>query len=96
MSPKDCCEKIKSEPLKDIYQMHITLTEKKEEMAVQTKECEKYNNQDQYTKYAKIQRSLVKMQKLIKISKWDFHNLLNIRINFTIIFLDEAEIQERF
>lgn len=53
--------------------MHVTLNEKKKDVQDQTVECEKYNNQDQYTKYAKMQRSLVKMQKLIKTNETEIH-----------------------
>ena len=43
-------------------------------------ECEKYNNQDTYAKYAKMQRSLLKMEKLTKTSKFPNYSLILIVI----------------
>ena len=45
--------------------MHKTIQEKQEEIEKLKKESEVYNNQDNYVKFAKMQRSLLKMEKLL-------------------------------
>jgi len=44
----------KSEKVKNLHEMQEKLKEKKKEVEEQTVECEKYNNQDTYAKYAKM------------------------------------------
>lgn len=41
--------------------MHKAIAEKQEEIEKLKLECEEYNNQDMYVKYAKMQRSIIKM-----------------------------------
>ena len=45
--------------------MHQALKSTKESYEAQKVECEKYNNQDEFAKYGKMQRALVKMSKLM-------------------------------
>ena len=45
--------------------MHQALKSTKESYESQKVECEKYNNQDEFAKYGKMQRALVKMSKLM-------------------------------
>ena len=49
--------------------MHQALKSTKESYDSQKVECEKYNNQDEFAKYGKMQRALVKMSKLIKTNE---------------------------
>lgn len=60
-----------------------------------TIDCEKFNNQDQYTIYAKTQRSLVKMAKFIKTQqaqiKADFEALpLSGREEYELLLTGKA------
>lgn len=45
------------------------MEEKKKDIEKNRIEGEKFNNQDQYAIYAKMQRSLLKMQKFVKINE---------------------------
>ena len=49
--------------------MYEALKSTKESYDSQKVECEKYNNQDEFAKYGKMQRALVKMSKLIKTNE---------------------------
>jgi hypothetical protein len=49
--------------------MQEVLKTKKKEVEEFKAECEKFNNQDEYSKYAKMQRSLIKMEKLVKTNE---------------------------
>ena len=49
--------------------MHITIAEKQEEIEKLKVESEEYNNQDMYVKYAKMQRSILKMSKMLETHK---------------------------
>jgi len=53
---EDTIAKIKSEPLKEIFQMHTSFQKGKKDIEQQMVESEKHNNQDEYAKYAKMQR----------------------------------------
>ena len=52
--------------------MHKTIEEKHEEIEKIKKESEEYNNQDMYVKYAKMQRSILKMSKMLETHKEEF------------------------
>ena len=45
---------IKNEALRNLVESHFTLQSKRADLEVQKKECEKFNNQDTYAKYAKM------------------------------------------
>ena len=60
---------IKSPKVKELYEMYQALKSTKESYDSQKAECEKYNNQDEFAKYGKMQRALVKMSKLIKTNE---------------------------
>ena len=49
--------------------MHKTIAEKQEEIEKLKVEREEYNNQDMYVKYAKMQRSILKMSKMLETHK---------------------------
>lgn len=63
-------ESIPDDLVKDLATNHYLNAEKREELETQKKEGERYNNQDFYAKYAKIQRQLLAMEKTIKLSKF--------------------------
>ena len=86
----------KSEKVIALLYANHTLEEKKAELEQTTKDCENYNNPEQYTKYAKIQRSLVKMAKFIKTQeaqiKSDFEALpLSGREEYQLLLTGKPE-----
>jgi hypothetical protein len=56
--------------------MHLALKSTKESFDSQKVECEKYNNQDEFAKYGKMQRSLVKMEKLMRLNSEEIQSRL--------------------
>jgi hypothetical protein len=62
----DVFDTAKSEKVRALLFANRALEEKRAELEKTTTECETYNNPENYVKYAKMQRSLIKMQKFIK------------------------------
>ena len=57
-----------SDNLKKVYQEYKDHQKVIEDVKKQKVECEQYNNQDHYVKFAKMQRSITRSEKLIKTS----------------------------
>ena len=58
-----------SENVQVLYTMQIDYENAMNKIQEEKKESEKFNNQDQYAKFAKIQRSILKLEKITETRK---------------------------
>ena len=71
-----------SENVQVLYTMQIDYENAMNKIQEEKKESEKYNNQDQYAKFAKIQRSILKLEKITETRKLKsiFTYILSLKI----------------